>query len=61
MIRKIVDDYYLYFDNNRGGWPWNEFKKGEQKGTWLKLSNNLEDREVQERVIKHLNNLTMSP
>jgi hypothetical protein len=24
-IKKIVDDTYLYFDNDVGGWPWNEF------------------------------------
>lgn len=24
-IKRIKDDVYLYFENDTGGWPWNEF------------------------------------
>jgi hypothetical protein len=26
QIAFIKDDTYLYFDGERGGWPWNEFE-----------------------------------
>ena len=29
IIKKIKDDTYLYFDNDAGGLPWNEYKKTE--------------------------------
>jgi hypothetical protein len=25
QIKNIVDETYLYFENDAGGWPWNEF------------------------------------
>jgi len=24
-VQNIQDDMYLYFENDAGGWPWNEF------------------------------------
>ncbi|ADN01647.1 hypothetical protein [Spirochaeta thermophila] len=31
VIKKIVEDTYLYFDNNIGGFPWTDFKKPGEK------------------------------
>ena len=26
-VKEIREGIYLYFENNAGGWPWNEFTK----------------------------------
>lgn len=31
IIREIKDGVYLYFDNDTGGWPWNEFVDASNK------------------------------
>ena len=28
-ITEIKDGTYLYFNSNKGGWPWNEFTRAE--------------------------------